>query len=99
MLRVTRVSGVGGDEELRAEGWIAGEYVSLLERVGEDTWGRGARGVLDLTGVESIDDAGIALLQRWSEGGEVVLRGASPFIRLVLAQHRMRSEEREADAS
>lgn len=92
MLRITHVSRAAGEEELQAEGWIAGEYVALLEQAGASAWGAGSRRVLDLEGVQSIDETGIALLQRWAKG-QVVLRGASPFIRLVLEQHRLRCEE------
>lgn len=92
MLRITHVSRATGVEELQAEGWIDGEYVALLEQAGDDAWRPGCRWVLDLEGVESIDASGIALLQRWARE-RVVLRGASPYLRLVLAQHRLSCEE------
>ena len=67
-----------GEEELQAVGWSAGEYVALLEQAGESAWGSGSRLVLDLEGVQSIDETGIALLQRWAKqtrcGGAWVLR-------------------------
>ena len=39
--------------------------------------------VLDLTGLSSADSAGIGEIQKLVQGG-AVLRGASPFIRLLL---------------
>ena len=92
MLRITRASGVDGEHELRVEGWVAGEYVALLEQAGQEYWRDPGRQVLDLAGLQSIDQAGIALLQRWAEAG-VVFRGCSPYIRIVLAQHQLRCEE------
>ena len=68
---------------LKIERWVSGEDVNLLDQEGMRGMEEAERLVLDLTDVRFIDDAGIALLQRWS-GERLVLRGASLFQRVLL---------------
>ena len=83
MLRITVVSQTKEEGVLKVEGWISGKSVSLLEKEGERQLQEVGRLVLDLKGVQFIDAAGIALLQRWS-GERLGLRGGLPFVRLLL---------------
>jgi anti-anti-sigma regulatory factor len=86
MLRITLVEQEEEEVVLRVEGWISGEGVRLLEAEGERYLKQTGRLVLDLKGMQFIDDAGIALLKRW--GGErLVLRDGSPFVRMLLEMH------------
>jgi len=71
---------------LKVEGWVSRRDVAVLEEEGTRLFRQTQRLVLDLEGVKSIDRAGIALLQRWS-GDRLALRGASPFLRTLLAKH------------
>ena len=86
MLRITRLSQGTGEEVLKLEGWIVGEGVSLLAQAGAPVLQRGDRLVLELTGVRFLDEEGLCLLQRWSDE-QLVLRGGTWFIRLLLARH------------
>ena len=83
MLRLTIVSQGVEEVVLKVDGWLAGENVGLLEREGMCHLQEAKRLVLDLKGVRFIDQAGIALLQRWS-GERLVLRGGSSFVRMLL---------------
>ena len=68
---------------------VAGEEVGVLEQTCGPSLDRGLRLVLDLRGVRSIDDAGLALLERWSRRG-LHLHRASAFIRQVLEGRGLR---------
>jgi anti-anti-sigma regulatory factor len=65
-------------------GKVVGTDVGLLEQEGRCHCGAGARLVLELDGVQFIDEAGLALLRRWSGSG-LQLRGGSAFLRALLA--------------
>jgi anti-anti-sigma factor len=84
VLRVTVVS--QGKEEivLKVEGWVSEENVALLEQEGTRWLQEAGRLVLDLAGVQFIDQKGVALLQGWS-GKRLVLCGGSAFVRALLA--------------
>ena len=71
---------------LQVDGWVSEENVSILEQEGTRVLGESHRLVLDLKGVQYIDGAGIALLQRW-QGDRLVLRGGSLFVRGLLEEH------------
>jgi ABC-type transporter Mla MlaB component len=71
---------------LKVEGWIAEEEVKVLEAEGEGYLQQGKRLVLDLAGVQSIDTAGIQVLQRWTRE-RLTLKGASPFVQALLEVH------------
>ena len=86
MLRITVVSQTREEVVLKIEGWVSGEDVDLLDQEGTRCMEESERLVLDLADVRFIDDAGIALLQRWS-GERLMLRGASPFLRVLLSTH------------
>lgn len=86
MLRITVVAQTKEEVVLKVEGWVSGEYVALLEQEGENWFQKAERLVLDLTGVQIIDGAGLALLKRWY-GDQLVLRGGSLFVRSLLAMN------------
>ena len=65
-------------------GKVVGTDVGLLEQEGQCYRQAGARLVLELDGVQFIDEAGLALLRRWSGPG-LQLRGGSAFLRALLA--------------
>lgn len=85
MLRIT-VAPQREEVILKVEGEVSGEDVALLEQEGARWLWKARRMVLDLTGVQFIDEAGIALLRRWS-GERLALRGGSPFVRELLMTH------------
>ena len=66
MVRLTVVSQATEEIVLKLDGWLEGADVELLEREATDCLKRARSLVLDLTGVRSIDQSGIALLQTWS---------------------------------
>jgi anti-anti-sigma regulatory factor len=73
---------------LQVDGWVSGGDVSILEQEGMRLLGETHRLVLDLKGVQFIDEAGMALFQRWGERLE--LRGGSPFIRALLEAYGLK---------
>lgn len=83
MVRLTVRSQTPVEAVLQVDGWVAEEYVSLLEAEGERCLQQAKRLVLDLRGVRYLDEECIRLLQRW-KGERLVLRGASPFIQVLL---------------
>ena len=86
MLRLTLVSQSAKEAVLKVDGWLAGADVALLEREGRRHLQEGKRLVLDLKGVKFIDPTGMDLLQQWA-GAQLVLRGGSPFVQLLLKDH------------
>ena len=86
MLRITLIGRTCREEIYALEGWVSGEEVSVLEQACGPALERGLRLVLDLSGVRSMDDTGLTLLERWSRG-RLDLRRPSAFIRQVL-EHR-----------
>ena len=83
MLRISTVERTEGEVVLKVEGWMSGEGIKVLEREGSHWLREGNRLILDLTGVQFIDEEGITLLRRWC-GDRLVLRGGSPFLRSLL---------------
>ena len=86
MLRLTIRSCTPEEVVLQVDGWVSGKDVPILEQEGTRLLGETHRLVLDLKGVEFIDDDGIALLRHWS-GERLVLHGGSWFLRLLLERH------------
>ena len=86
MLRLTIVSRNSEKVVLKVDGWLAGDNVDLLEQEGICHLRESKYLVLDLKGVKSIDQTGIALLQEWS-GEQLILRGGSPFVKMLLKDH------------
>ena len=86
MVRLTIRSQTAEEVVVQVEGWVSGESVPILEGEGVRLLRESKRLVLDLKGVQFIDDKGIALLKRWS-GERLVLQHALPFVRLVLETH------------
>lgn len=83
MLRITLVEQTPEQVVLKVEGWLCREHVALLEQEGTRWVGEIDQMVLDLNGVRFIDEAGAALLRRWTGEG-VVVRGGSAFVQLML---------------
>ena len=92
MVRLTVVSQAPAEEVVKVEGWLAGRDVALLAEVGGRVRQRGARLVLDLAGVRSIDEKGLALLASWA-GPQLGLRRPSLFLGQVLACRHLAWEE------
>ena len=86
MLRLTIRSQTPEEVVLAVDGWVSGKNVEILEQEGTRLLQEAKCLVLDLKGVQFIDEVGIALLQRWS-GERLVLRGGSWFVRMLLEKH------------
>ena len=94
MLRLTIRSQTPEEAVLQVDGWVTAEQVQLLAREGSRLLRTSRRLRLDLKGVVFIDEAGLALLrEEWGE--RIRLRDGSPFIRELLAEHRLKCEESE----
>ena len=76
MLRLTVRTQTPREVVLAVDGRVAGDNVQLLKREGERCQQEAPRLVLDLEGVQSIDEAGLALLRTWSGSGLVLHGGA-----------------------
>ena len=94
MVRLTVVSQTAEEAVLKLDGWLEGADVVLLKREGTDCLKDSRSLVLDLSGVRSIDQAGIALLQAWSID-RVSLCGGSLFLRTLLKAHGLEQEEKK----
>ena len=86
MIRLTIRSQTPEEVVLQVDGWVSGKNVPILEQEGTRLLGETQCLVLDLKGVRFIDEAGIALLQRWS-GERLVLQDGPPFVRALLEKH------------
>lgn len=91
MLRLTLLSQSGLETVIAIDGWITGDGVGLLEEEGEKWIGKTAHLVFDLEGVRFIDQAGIALFQRWAKSERLALRGGAVFIQTLLTAHGLTS--------
>ena len=92
MLRLTVVSEALEETVLKLDGWLEGDDVEILEREGIELLKHSRSLVLDLAGVRSIDQSGIALLQAWSRG-RASLCGGTLFVRTLLSVHGLDGEE------
>ena len=92
MLRITRMDQTPETAVLKIEGWVCGSDVRLLAEEGEQLLRNSHRLVLDLSGVQSIDEAGIAQLKQWA-GERLALRGAEPFIGTLLKSDGLALED------
>lgn len=84
MLRLTVKTQTPREVVLAVDGRVAGDSVQLLEREGERCLEEVPRLVLDLAGVQSIDEAGLALLRTW-RGPRLALHGGPAYLRVLLA--------------
>ena len=84
MLRMSTTAQSPSTAVLALYGKIAGADVLLLQQEGERHLEPGVQLTLVLDDVQFIDEAGLAVLQRWA-GPHLVLRGGSPFVRALLA--------------
>ena len=82
-MRLMTGSMPSGELVLEAHGWISGEDVDLLRRVGERLLRQNGRLVLALGGVRFIDRDGLDLLKHW-EGLDVSFSGCTGFVRALL---------------
>lgn len=92
MLRLTVRSQTPEEVVLQVDGRVSGKNVDILEKEGERLLGETGCLVLDLRGVQFIDEAGLALLRSWS-GAQLVLVGGSWFIQLLLGKHGLVSQD------
>ena len=84
MLRITLSASSPQEAVLKLEGQVAGMDVGLVDQEGQRLLQEAAHLVLDLDGVQFIDEAGVALLKQWV-GPRLSLRGGSPFLQALLA--------------
>jgi anti-anti-sigma regulatory factor len=91
MLRLTVRSQSPEEVVLALDGRLADAEVAVLAEEGEGYLQESRRLVLDLTGVQFIDRSGLELLERWS-GEQLVLRGGTWFIRLLLERHGLATQ-------
>ena len=91
MLRLTVRDQTAAEAVLQVDGWVVEEQVSLLAQEVPRLLRLSRRLLLDLKGVVFIDRAGLSLLQEW-RGERVRLLNGSPFIRELLARHRLHCE-------
>jgi anti-anti-sigma regulatory factor len=87
MLRVSLVEQSPEEVVLKVEGWVCRGNVALLEQEGAGYLGKGEGLVLDLSGVQFIDERGLELLRRWAEEEGVEVRGGSLFVQALLNQY------------
>ncbi len=86
MLRISLVESSGKKVVLRLDGDLSEREVTVLEHEG-DKWRRITENlVLDIQELRHIDEAGIALLQRWADQN-VSLQRVSPFLRELLEKY------------
>ncbi len=86
MIRIERVAPKVDPTVLIVAGQLTWETTAVLERESRRWLGQRRRLVLELGAVDFIDGVGITLLKRLVRQG-VLLRGASPFIALLLGRH------------
>ena len=86
MIRLTIRSQTPEEVVLEVAGWVSGEDVDILAQEGERLLALSRCLVLDLGGVQFMDEAGISLLRRWS-GDRLVLRGGLWFVRALLEKY------------
>ena len=86
MIRIDHIKPPAGQVVLKVAGQLTWETAAVLEREGCRWLQQEERLVLELDDVDFIDTSGIALLKGLVQQG-VSLRGASPFISLLLAWH------------
>lgn len=97
MLRLTIIAQSSTQAVVALDGWLSGEEVSSLAQEGQRWLDQGQQLVLDLDGVRSVDQAGLALLGAWCGTG-VVLRGGSLYVRALLQSRGLSPEpDRPAD--
>ncbi|NKB72433.1 MAG: hypothetical protein GKR89_35600 [Candidatus Latescibacteria bacterium] len=92
MIRITQHTQTNRQTILQIEGDLVGPAVAILAREGWLRLRAGSVLVLDLSGLQIIDEAGVALLQDWAEP-VLRLQGASRSIQLLLEGHGLAVEE------
>ena len=92
MVRLTVVSQTAEEAVLRMAGWLEGSDIEVLKLEGKRCLSHSKSLLLDLSGVRSIDQAGMGLLRVWSQNG-VSLSGGSLFLRALLKAHGLEQEE------
>ena len=97
MIRLIIRSQTPQEVVLEVHGWVSEKYVSILEQEGVRLLWESQHLVLDLKGVQFIDEEGMGVLRGWVREG-VVLRGGSLFVRTLLETHGLASEEADGPA-
>lgn len=92
MIRLVIQSQQPEEAVLEVHGRLSGKHVAILQHEGTRLLEESKNLVLDLKGVRFIDEAGIALLQRWCGKG-ATLRGGSWFVRTLLEDRGLIPEE------
>jgi len=85
MLRITETDVTVDGTKLRLDGKLVGPGVREMRLVCDPILAKGQQIQVDCTGIFSLDNDGIALLQRL-QGEGVTLVNCSPFIKLRLAK-------------
>ena len=83
MIRLIIRSQTPDEVVLEVHGWVSGKDVPILEQEGTRLLGETQRLVLDLDGVQFIDEEGMGVLRGWGSEG-VALRGGWLFVRTLL---------------
>ena len=88
MFKITQLNGHDSTSPvtLRLEGQLNGRSVDELNRTCRSLLDRPARLLLDVAGVTFIDESGVALMRQFLDQNIVVI-GASPFVRELLKEH------------
>jgi len=87
LLRISEISGKGGEIVLRLEGRLTGGRVEMVETLCRHHLGKGGKAlVVDLAGVSYLDREGALMLGRVKEAGARLVN-CSPFLRLLLRLH------------
>ena len=86
MIRLAVQSQRPEEAVLEVHGWLSGENVAILKNEGTRLLRKSQRLILDLKGVQFIDEAGIGLFLCW-RGKRLGLRGGSWFVRALLEKH------------
>lgn len=90
MLRISARTQVMGTIQLKLAGRIGPKEVELLRRE-LDLLCDGETVVLDLSGIEFLDEAALFFLGQWN-GVPLVLQGGSLFIRQLLKEYGLKGE-------
>jgi anti-anti-sigma regulatory factor len=92
MLRIEVEAPTPEDVVLRVAGSVSGDAVPLLAQEIQHHFRTSNSLALNLSSVRHIDAAGLTLLAGWCQAG-VVLRGGSLFIRTLLVEHGLATED------
>src|SRR5689334_9827057 len=98
MMRVTRIESSPGVQTLRVEGRLTHQTSEELRMASEAVLAERSSALLDLSGVQFVDGAGVALLHGLERRG-VALGGCSGFVGELLREHRATTTPASGDAA